>query len=231
MYVALYYLKSATEYVPSVKEAYIAIFDLNKINKNGTDNISALEKIISDNRLNTVGSSGGGFGARFMVLDENKDIYVLGHNYFGFGASLTGQPSAIVRIKSGASEFDKDYFFDLTKAGGNNYSAGLEYYKNGDFLFYAQDPSKIDANNPYSIYTDPIYKFYKGNLYTKSSSITSLPHSKAASGQKCYFEGNKAYVPFYGATENSIYEYDMVSGGDAVKKFGTSGNPAIFKLQ
>lgn len=90
-----------------------------------------LEKIIKDNRTSSIGL----YYKNGLAVTENGDIY-------GFSPANTVEkvgdsqvfngtkPSAIVRIKSGTTEFD-DYFYDMEKASSGYYIAGWDYIGDG----------------------------------------------------------------------------------------------------
>ena len=65
------------------------------------------EKFISDTR----GTGATFFGNQGMYKDEKGDIYVLCFASYGY---MPGQKSGFLRIKKGATNFDTDYFFNIT---------------------------------------------------------------------------------------------------------------------
>lgn len=70
----------------------------------------ALEKIIEDDRASYIGSYAGGYGLQQM---DNGDVYT-----FSTGVDGSTKPSAALRIKSGTTEFDQSYIFDIETASG-----------------------------------------------------------------------------------------------------------------
>ncbi|GGY47414.1 hypothetical protein GCM10011297_20210 [Bacterioplanes sanyensis] len=90
--------------------AFVAVYDYPL-----TDNAEPL-KIISDERTGHIGVNGNPTN---MIRLENGDIYTMSHG--GVGAIAAGfssnseTPSGILRINSGETEFDADYFLNISE--------------------------------------------------------------------------------------------------------------------
>lgn len=92
-----------------------------------------LEKIIKDNRTSYIGA----YFNDGLAVDEKGDVY----GFSPAGASNSGQPSttkpsAFVRIKSGTTEFDQSYFFNVEEKSGGHHISNQTYIGNGKFLLY-----------------------------------------------------------------------------------------------
>jgi hypothetical protein len=91
------------------------------------------EKFISDMR-----ATSASFFDNEMFLDEKGDIYVTCWASYGYTPAEYGQKCGFLRIKKDATEFDPDYFFNITdmtfpniEGGKLQYVASLEYAENG----------------------------------------------------------------------------------------------------
>ncbi|GAA4431947.1 DUF4374 domain-containing protein [Ravibacter arvi] len=90
-----------------------------------------LEKVIKDNRTSFIGAY---FNNGLQVV-ENGDIYGFSPaSATSNGAPVSTRPSAFVRIKSGTTEFDQSYFFNVQEKSGGYKIAQQTYFGNGKFL-------------------------------------------------------------------------------------------------
>lgn len=88
----------------------------------------AFEKVITDTRVGPI----GGFNVKSgLVKDENGNVYALSHSNPANGYSQSTKPSGVLRISSGETTFDQDYFFDIEDATGGFNTAHLKYLTNG----------------------------------------------------------------------------------------------------
>lgn len=230
LYIGFFFMKTAEPYTPSSLTADIMIIDLSKVDANSTDNSDALVKWISSNKGVCVGSWNSAFGAKFMILDENKDLYILCHNFWG--GAPTGKPNCILRIKNGETDFDPNYYFDLetVSRGLGSPVLNLEYTGNGVFFGSSIDPSAINPNDPLSYYQDPISQWYKFNLYNKTATKVSDEYTRGSINAVTYSENGKIYIPYQNKTEAHIKEVDIESL-ESKKAFTTTGAAIVMKLK
>lgn len=109
-----------TQYADS---AYLAIYSYPELK---------LEKIIKDDRTGTLGRYASN---DVLSITENGDVYA----YSAAGAIAAGnvpstKPSGILRIKNGATDFDKDYFFNIETVSGGYKICGMKYIGGGKAL-------------------------------------------------------------------------------------------------
>jgi hypothetical protein len=180
---------------PLADNAFVGVIDL------ATAKTTTL---LSDSRTSNIflaGSSVSGF-----AIDGAGDLYIQGQ---GSGAV----PSGILRIKKGATDFDKSYFLDLKAATGKDCS-GL-YILNGE----AFTTQLQDASDPYES-NGPNFRYYKIDLASGKSLgdlSTNLPNIFGSSTSIMRsFDGQHIELVVSSKTENSIYEY--TPGSAAVKK-------------
>ncbi|WP_234859220.1 DUF4374 domain-containing protein [Aquimarina aquimarini] len=230
LYIGFCFLKDLQTYTPASPTADILVVDLTKIDPNSADNSNAIVKWISNDKGNSVGSWNSGFGAKFMITDEKNDIYLLSHNYWG--AVNVGKPACILRIKSGETDFDADYYFDLetVSRGVGNPVMNLEYAGNGIFFATSNDITAINPDDPYSYYQDPIAQWYKFDLHDKTATKVNDEYTQGSYASCIYFEDDKAYIPFKTKTKSYIKEVNIntLESKDIIT---TAGIPRVFKLK
>jgi len=107
-------------------KAWIAIFNYQDM---------TLDKVIEDDRTSFIGS----YFRDGLAITENGDIYAFSPSAATTDGSLSStKPSAITRIKSGTTEFDDSYYFNVEAAsGGKNITSWL-YVGNNTFIVHSQ---------------------------------------------------------------------------------------------
>lgn len=96
-----------------------------------------LEKVIRDNRTSSIGV----YYQNGLVVTESGDVYGFSPantvEKEGEGQVFNGtNPSAIVRIKAGTTDFDMGYFYNVEEAAPGYYISGWEYIGNGQVLAF-----------------------------------------------------------------------------------------------
>lgn len=101
-----------------------------------------LDKVIHDDRTSSIGR----YTANGMGLTENGDLYAFSSstgydkanddptNYDVVRTST--KPSAVLKIKSGSTEFDKDYFLNVETALSGYYITDWQYAGNNKFIAF-----------------------------------------------------------------------------------------------
>jgi hypothetical protein len=136
------------------------------------------EKFISDPR----GTGATFFGNQGMYKDEKGDIYVLCYASYGY---VPGQKSGFLRIKKGATDFDPDYFFNITDRaipgiqGEHVILTNFLYDSNGIAYMFGQNPSY--ASTPLDYINDLLIQSFKINLYDQTVTLLDLPRSNSYS--------------------------------------------------
>ncbi|OED48636.1 hypothetical protein AB832_00190 [Flavobacteriaceae bacterium (ex Bugula neritina AB1)] len=232
MFVSFMNMKDSNSYAPSTDSADVMVIDLNKVNPDNASNADAIIKWITDSRGVGPGSFNSGHGAKFMIKDESEDIYILCHNMWGSHRETTGKPACILRIKNGQTDFDPDYYFDLetVSRGLGSPVVNFEYVGNGDFYATSIDFSKIDPENPWSFYIDPISQWYKFNLTSKTAEKVSDQYTKGSNTAITYNENGKVYIPIENNTENFVLELDN-STLESRRTLTTAGATVLVKLK
>ncbi|MBU2912576.1 DUF4374 domain-containing protein [Reichenbachiella agariperforans] len=180
-------------FAPVNDNAYVAVIDLST---------NTVEKVISDTRTGMF-FNGPALNSG-MILDANGNIYVqtLGTTNAGGAA-----PSGVLRIKSGETDFDPDYFFDLEEAVGNicygiyHTSSGRTFTANvqdeTDFWEYATG--------------EPQFKYVEIDLEA-TESLGNVPGLPTTYGSRTMIvhelEDQKLLFTIATNDENAVYEFD-----------------------
>ena len=105
-----------------------------------------MEKIINDDRTSFIGR----YFTSGLSVDEVGDVYAFSSSVASSNGTMTStKPSAVTRIKSGETEFDDTYFFDLEEASGGYYATNHIYAGNGDYVVMMREEKA-----PYSVGTN-----------------------------------------------------------------------------
>lgn len=93
----------------------------------------AFEKVIKDDRTSFIGT----YFNNGLSVDEKGDTYAFSaSSATNSGVATSTKPSGFTRILSGATEFDKSYFFNVQEKSGGYHIANQTYLSNGKFLLY-----------------------------------------------------------------------------------------------
>ncbi|OIN60684.1 DUF4374 domain-containing protein [Arsenicibacter rosenii] len=93
-----------------------------------------LDKVITDKRASFIGK----YFTDGLSVQENGDIYGFSPAAATTGGKLSStKPSAILRIKSGTTEFDQSYFFDVEAASGGMSITSWLYVGNNTYIVNA----------------------------------------------------------------------------------------------
>ncbi|MBS7232423.1 DUF4374 domain-containing protein [Flavobacterium psychroterrae] len=177
-----------------------------------------VEKLIEDDRSSEmwVGGTTSSFIANSLIKDANNDIYVAGF-------ANNGKPSGVVRIKSGTTEFDPTYFFNLDTATGKP-CAGLFHFDNGmTFTVRYSDEAAypFDFSNDKPAATAEIYKIDLATKTTSGNISSTLPKIFGSPAFMTKWDNDKIYFNVPAANNNSVYSY-KINGGAVAKEFDLS---------
>lgn len=207
-------LLSTMPHSAALDSIHVAIIDLPS---------SSLEKVIKTDISQSVGA---GIHSRVcMGLDENNDLYLMAHLSSGLGGS--SKPSGLLRIKSGSTEFDPEYFWNMTEATGQHIAESFHYIGNGKAFITVGEKGLINPDNLMSPILDPVYKWWIADLNTKTVKELGLPATKGFNTSWVLNHGNDYLIPIGNNNEQAIYKYnlenEMVTG-----KIFTNGLPITF---
>lgn len=115
-----YYISNPDDFsTPYTDEAKVVIYSYPELE---------FQKVIEDTRTGPL----GGFNTKTgLIKDEKGDIYALSHSNKANGYSQKTRDGGILRIKSGETEFDQDYFFEVEEINDGKNISYLKYLSNG----------------------------------------------------------------------------------------------------
>ncbi|MFD3002899.1 DUF4374 domain-containing protein [Pontibacter toksunensis] len=184
------------------------------------------QKVIEDTRTGPV----GGFNIKSGLIKDGKgDIYALSHSNPANGYSQTTKEGGILRIKSGETAFDQDYFFDIEEINGGKNIAHLKYLGNGKAF------AEINTadNDQQERWTDGPLRSAVIDLYNKTVTYIDGIPEHAGNGRRlaALHHENFVYLPV--PEGNSIYVYKIdVENHTATKGAEVEANfvAGLFKL-
>ncbi|MEE4284528.1 MAG: DUF4374 domain-containing protein [Mariniphaga sp.] len=207
-------LLSTYPHSTALDSIHIAIIDLPS---------SSLEKVIKTGISQSVGA---GIHSRIcMGFDENKDLYLMAHLSSGLGGS--SKPSGLLRIKSGSTEFDPEYFWNMTEATGQHIAESFHYIGNGKAFITVGYKGLINPNNLMSPILDPVYKWWIADLNAKTVKELGLPATKGFNTSWVFKYGDDYLIPIGNNNEQAIYKYNPESE-QVTGKIITNGLPITF---
>lgn len=170
-----------------------------------------LEKVITDDRTSFIGR----YFIKGLSVDENGDTYAFSSGIAKNNNELTSTlPSAITRIKSGTTEFDDSYYFNLEEASNGYYVTTQMYLGNGKFLAnMAEVAKKAEPNSEFA--TGPKYAII--DVYTESITwVTGMPDEAnivqlTARNNFVAEDGKTASVGITTDSGSYIYNIDVAS--------------------
>jgi hypothetical protein len=207
-------LLSTQPHSQALDSVHIAVVDL------ATD---SFEKVIKTGITQSVGA---GIHSRVcMGLDENNDLYMMAHLSSGLGGS--SNPSGLLRIRSGVTDFDPDYFWNMTEATGQHIAESFHYIGNGKALITVGYKGLVNPDDLMSPILDPVYKWWLADLTNGTVGELNLPETKGFNTSWVLKDGNDYLIPIGNNQEEAIYRYNLES--ETVKgKILTNGLPIAF---
>lgn len=214
-----YYLTSASGdkwKTPNSNEARIAVYSYPEL---------VFEKLIKDTRGSDIGFYGNYNG---LVKDENNNIYTAStsSSACGFDPAPVNK-SSILRIKSGDTGFDTDYYFDFETASGGNKINFLHYVgKNKAVVrMITDDSKKWDAFAPMG--ETPICKIAIVDLEAKIvTEVAGIPLHGGQWATPALNHNGKVYMNISDKNGAYIYEIDV---NTATAKKSIQVNAAVVK--
>lgn len=166
-----------------------------------------VEKVIKDNRTGVLGE----YFKNGLFVDENGDAY-------GFSASKTRKvngedvlisknPSAIVKINKGTTEFDQEYFFNFEEKSGGYKINAARYFGNGKFLVQTYDQPGLLTGVKFAV-----VDVYKQTVNMVSGLPGNIKSATTTNYGAISDDKTKAYVGLTLESGSSyVYEFDAVA--------------------
>lgn len=169
-------------------------------------------KVISTNVTN--GSVGYDYLHSVDQDEEGNHYFVVSAGKYWMG---NGDKSGVVRIKKGAAEFDKDYFFDVTTPVGDQACLmGLNYVGNGIAFGTVQYESKMTSVRDR---LKDVAQVVKLNLNTKTVTVMNTPLSPVAMVRSPLAFNGKYYTGISPVDKEAfIYEFDPAGDANGFQK-------------
>lgn len=160
-----------------------------------------LEKIIRDNRTSFIGA----YFNNGLVEIENGDAYAFsGASATSNSQPVSKNPSAVIRINKGTTEFDKTYFFNVQQQSGGHHISSQTYIGKGIFILHLY-------TNPNTT-SGPVGKFAIADVINKTFKwVTGIPAdiTKTTTTNYSPKDGVKGYIGITTASEGSyVYVFD-----------------------
>lgn len=213
------YQKGELQWTQHPDEAWIAIY-------NGM-NFSAPAHLIRTDKISYACGRQASQYYQMVWAADNGDVYVFSPGYaktMSDSRQQTTLPAGVVRIKSGANDFDSDYYCDIEALSGGcgflrSWHIGEDY-----FLLMMYDKPFSDASrvaNKLAV--------YKGESKTLTY-VTGLPTEIASFGNGPMFENRTAYVPIVETERDPAVWVIDATTATAAKGVSISGVTAITSI-
>lgn len=172
--------------------ATVAVFDASTM---------TFEKVISSDKTACVGYS----VVSSYGFDEHGDLYITSCNS-GYWGGNESKPSGILRINAGSSDFDKDYFFNLTQALNGNHTGGMLYVGSNKAIVQV---FRSDLIKEYSDYTKSfVIEYHLVDLKTKTTQKLDIPLSRHPRHTMQRLKNGKSAIAVNAQSGSYIYIYD-----------------------
>ena len=204
---------------PDPDTAYVAVYDY-PLSENAETGVIQPTKIISDDRTSNIGLNGGSNG---LIKTDSGDIYSFSNGTLsgGFNPAST-KPSGILKIADGTTEFDSEYFFNISEATDGGTIFWFDYL--GDNLALARILTDEDGCKAVSEENDDacawagFYRTYMNQklviLDLEAKTVTDVEgvplHAKRHTSRLNVF-GDKVYVTVPTNEEVATYEVDIAT--------------------
>ncbi|SEW43306.1 DUF4374 domain-containing protein [Chitinophaga arvensicola] len=180
---------------PAYPKAIVAIYDYPSL---------TLVKEIEDAR--TLGMGQSDMWMSGSTVDDKGDLYMLANpGWMGTG------PSAVYRIKSGTTEYDPAYFFNLSTSSIGAATVALWGIGNGQAIVKYENPAATkddaDANH---IYSYAVINLGNGTVAKK---LSELPLDKGEMLETVMVNNGKAYIMVNSQNgKDYVWVYDVAAG-------------------
>lgn len=164
-----------------------------------------------------------------LFIDENNDIYV---NCVGGRGYLANHKTGLLRIKSGETEFDSSYSFDINSVAFEGKNHDLDkildmIYTGGKY--YCTSYSTLDFSTPANYLADKVVMCLELDL--KNKTIKKLPLPMGNIFASCVGKyGNNIIFGLATANAEGFYSYDPATDTCSDKPIiNTTGYPFVFQ--
>jgi hypothetical protein len=170
----------------------------------------------------------------FQSVGSDGHLYLASHpgHAATLGAGLAGDPAAkscIIRIESGADEFDPDYFVDLSELSGG-FAGALLQGVNGEAFVLKWEGGDLNEDNYGKATRSEEWRLYSLKLGDEENTFAQVPNIGKVAG---YGEGFTVKVkgentPYLVAVKGDFSEgtyWDMTDSKNPVERMSIAGWP------
>jgi hypothetical protein len=144
------------------------------------------------------------------AFTENGDLYLASSNSNFWGANES-MPSGIVCIRAGATEFDDDYFLNLTSKLGGNHTGGMIYAGRNKVIVQVFESKLIKAYADYQ--HGFVISYYEVDLLTGNLKKLDIPLAKYPRHALARLEDGRVAIAVNAQNgENAFFIYDSSDG-------------------
>ncbi|QZT38417.1 DUF4374 domain-containing protein [Halosquirtibacter xylanolyticus] len=223
LFLSIYKLSGSDFLTPETDKAWVSVFSYPSLE---------FIKTIEDDRTGPIGQYGN---SKMMVETETGDIYTFSSCSIEAGYDKETKPSGVLRIKSGTTEFDPGYFFNIEETGSEGYEVVFTKYL-GNGRVFARVVTKDGVETKWSSLSPSVFgsKYVIIDIFKKTiSEISSLPVTSGTRTNNVLYENGKVYTVIHDANNNiNIYQIDTQTlkavKGATVKGLDLAG---IFKVE
>lgn len=199
-----YYISDPTTYqTPTVDTAYVAVFNYPEL---------TLETVIKETKIGSI----GGFNIKCgLITDEKGDVYALSHMNPANGYSQSTDATGIMKIKSGQTSFDQDYYFDVQEKSGGKNASHLVYLGNGK-VFAEMNAEDVSVQ---SSWADGPLETAIIDIYTQEVTFVTGVPQHAGTGRRlpAVHTDGMVYLPVT-HDDGDIYVYQIDPSNATAKK-------------
>lgn len=209
---------------PVSDTAYVAVFSYPNMQ---------FEKYIKDARTGYIGTHGATTG---LVRNEFGDLYSFSSTSTVAGLSQADKPSGILKIKTGETDFDTDYFFNVEEATGGDKIFRMHYLGNGKAYARLITDETQGPWETWTAYGRSVQSFTQKSVIIDLESktitdIANVPLSALRWTAPLLVEDDVFYLSVETLTDAHIYQVDIASAtGTKGAKIDGKTVKGIFKL-
>lgn len=195
VFVPFYQLHARGDFTtPHTDTAFIAVYSWPGLVK---------EKVIKDTRMGPIGLYGDRNGA---ILTASGDLYAMSTASKAAGFTTTQKKSGILRVKSGSTEFDPTYHWDIEAASGGNKVVWFAPVGGEKALVRLS----TDESTLWGAYgTKVICKLAVADLAARTlTMVEDIPMHRGGYGGNVFLEDGKAWVSINSGTEAHLWAID-----------------------
>ncbi|WP_236975321.1 DUF4374 domain-containing protein [Membranihabitans maritimus] len=166
-----------------------------------------LEKVITDDRTSFIGR----YFTSGIEEVETGDVYAFSSGVAtNSGQNTSSKPCAITRIPNGTTEFDSDYFFNISEASDGYYLTTKTYVGNGKFVLTMH---KEEEKGAYTVGKEFAIADVYNQTFTWVTGTPAPEDIQLVTQRNNYspLDGQFAYVGITTDESSYIYEIDAIN--------------------